>query len=133
MRNIVSAVFILIQNGDGTQRRVVHKSSSFSGSILSLSSNGAVNVLVELVKIENRLHQVRKLFVMLPTVNLYLYTCTWWSADQWFVCVHQYVQGDVDSVRKSPSRWKKIKVLTDNRRRAVIRCFMSVPYFKLPM
>jgi Ca2+-binding EF-hand superfamily protein len=85
-------------NGDGTQRRVVHKSSSFSGSILSLSSNGAVNVLVELVKIENRLHQ-----------------------------------GDVDSVRKSPSRWKKIKVLTDNRRRAVIRCFMSVPYFKLPM
>ena len=43
------------------------------------------------------------------------------------------VQGDVVTMHKTPSKWKKIKVLTDNRRRAVIQCFMSVPYFKLPL
>ena len=34
---------------------------------------------------------------------------------------------------KARHKWKKVKILTGHRRKAIIRCFMAVPFYKLDM
>ena len=43
------------------------------------------------------------------------------------------LQSESPVTQKGQSRWKKIKVLTDKRRKAIVSCFMAVPFFKLPL
>lgn len=43
------------------------------------------------------------------------------------------LQSESPVTQKGQSKWKKIKVLTDKRRKAIVSCFMAVPFFKLPL